>query len=441
MLTERKSLSTIASFLLILSALLFTACQGNSASNNLESADVEIPVVDIDMNVVAEGRLVPQDSVHLAFTVGGQVAEVLVEEGDTVQAGDMIARLGDREQLEANIAAAELALSLIEQDMLTIEMEVNNAELERINAKQALDSLYENWPDEAIAAQQALNDARQDVHDKERSFNYLTGTAPQFDIDTAWAQVVIAEKDLEDAEEDFEEYAHKPEDNLTRATFQGKLAQARKAYDAAVRKYNALKDPSNEFDISQAETNFAIAQTRLEQLQRDYEELVDGPDPDDIEAVEARIAAAESCIATAIGKRESIEDRLAAAKADIQAAQAALDNLDLVASINGAVVDLDLIEGEQVAAGTNVAQIADFSQWYVETDNLTEIDVVEIAVGQPVSVVFDALSDVELTGVVDSISDVFEEKRGDITYTTRIFLDDSHPLLRWGMTVAVTFEE
>ena len=334
-----------------------------------------------------------------------------------------------------------MAFSLIEQDMLTIEMEVDNAEVELLNAQQALDALHENWPDEAIAAQQALNNARQDVHDKERSFKYLTGTAAQFDIDTAWAQVVIAEKDLEDAEEDFEEYAHKPEDNLIRATYQGKLAQARKAYDAAVRKYNALKDPSNEFDISQAETNFVIAQARLEQLQSDYEELVDGPDPDDIEAVEARIAAAESCLATAIGRRESIEDRLSASKADILAAQAALDKLDLVASINGTVVDLDLIEGEQVAAGTNVTQIADFSQWYVETDNLTEIDVVEIAVGQPVSVVFDALSDVELTGVVDSISDVFEEKRGDITYTTRIVLDDSHPLLRWGMTGAVTFEE
>jgi HlyD family secretion protein len=182
-----------------------------------------------------------------------------------------------------------------------------------------------------------------------------------------------------------------------------------------VAKYNALKDPSNEFDISQAETNFVIAQ--------------------------ARLGAAESCLPTAIGRRESIEDRLAAAQADIQAAQAALDNLDLVASINGTIVDLDLIKGEQFAAGANVAQIADFSQWYVETDNLTEIDVVEIAVGQPVSVVFDALSAVELSGVVDSISDVFEEKRGDITYTTRIVLDDNHPHLRWGMTGAVTFEE
>jgi len=88
-----------------------------------------------------------------------------------------------------------------------------------------------------------------------------------------------------------------------------------------------------------------------------------------------------------------------------------------------------------------VATVADFSQWFVETDNLTEIEVVEVSVAQAVTIVPDALPDVELTGSVDSIADYFEEKRGDITYTARILVDDIEPLLRWGMTVVVTFVE
>jgi HlyD family secretion protein len=428
-------------FLLILTSLLFAACQGNSSSSSLDSANAEIPVVDIDANVVADGRLVPRDSVHLAFTVGGQVAEVLVEEGDTVQAGDVIARLGDRAQQEANITAAELELSLVEMDLLTIEMDIHNAELELLTAQQEMDTLYENWPDDAIAAQQAFNDARQALHDTERNYNNVTGTAPQFDIDTAWSQVVLAEKELEDAEEKFQEYANKPEDNLTRANYQSKLALAQKAYEAAVRQYNSLKDPANDFNISQAETSYLIAQARLEQTQVDYAKLVEGPDPDDIDVAKARIATSESRLAIANGRKDSFEDRIIAAEANIKAAQAALENLDLVASIDGTVVELDLIVGEQVAAGTNVVLVADFSQWYVETDNLTEIEVVDVAVDQQVTVIFDALSDVELTGRVDSISDVFEEKRGDITYTTRILLNDTNPLLRWGMTGVVTFEK
>lgn len=112
-----------------------------------------------------------------------------------------------------------------------------------------------------------------------------------------------------------------------------------------------------------------------------------------------------------------------------------------MATINGTIVTLDLIEGEQIAPGIPVVQIADFSAWYVETDNLTEIEVVKVATGQGTSIVPDALPDVTLTGAVDTIADVFEEKQGDVTYTARILLDEVDPRLRWGMTVVVTFEE
>jgi hypothetical protein len=40
---------------------------------------------------------------------------------------------------------------------------------------------------------------------------------------------------------------------------------------------------------------------------------------------------------------------------------------------------------------------------------------------------------------VESIDQVYEEKRGDITYTARILLDSADPRLRWGMTVSITF--
>jgi hypothetical protein len=47
----------------------------------------------------------------------------------------------------------------------------------------------------------------------------------------------------------------------------------------------------------------------------------------------------------------------------------------------------------------------------------------------------------ELAGVVETIKDLSEEKRGDVTYTVTIRLDKSDPRLRWGMTVAVAFEQ
>jgi len=407
-----------------LSALLLSAC-ASAAAQELNDPTALPPVQDFA--VVAEGRLVPNESAQLAFVSSGQVDQILVEEGDSIKSGDLIARLGNREALEANLAAAEL-------EALAANMELAAANLELLNAQKAYDDLYENWPDMAIQAEQNLTDARQAAHDAERNLGYKTGTANQFDIDTAWSQVVLAEKELEDAEEKFEPYANKPEDNLTRANYQAKLAQAQKAYDRAVKNYNALKDPSGAFEISQAESHNSVAQARLAQAQKDYDELLEGPDPDDVALAEAQIKAAEVRIATAEGRADT-------AQVNIAAAQAALENLDLVAPFDGTIVDLNLILGEQVTPGNPVVTLVDFSQWYIETDNLTEIEVVDVAVGQIVSIVPDALPEVTLSGTVEAIGDFFVEKRGDVTYTARILVDKIDPRMRWGMTVVVTFEE
>jgi HlyD family secretion protein len=401
--------------LLIILAILFPALILASCDSIGATATEEptaIPVVD-DFTVVAEGRLVPNESVELSFVVAGRVTEILVEEGDSVKAGDVIARLGDREQLETNLANANLELDTAELELLTVQQD-----------KQVL---YDNWPTDATAAQETLKDARQELYDTERTYNYRVSPSDQTDIDVAWSTVVLAEDELDKAKEDFEPYENKPADNKPRARYQSLLAEAQGEYDDAVRKYNSLVDPSSEFEINQALVGFNIAQARLEQAEKDYNELIDGPDPDDLALADARI--------------ESAETRITAAQANIAAAQAALDDLDLLATFDGTIVDLNLLVGEQVSSGAPVVTLVDFSQWYVETDNLTEIEVVDVTVGQSVTVIPDALIGVELSGSVESIGDFFEEKRGDVTYTARILLDEVDPLLRWGMTVVVTFVE
>jgi hypothetical protein len=85
--------------------------------------------------------------------------------------------------------------------------------------------------------------------------------------------------------------------------------------------------------------------------------------------------------------------------------------------------------------------VADFSQWLVQTTDLTEIDVVNLQEGQPVTVSLDAIPEAQLTGEILSIGQTFAENQGDIVYEVTILLTDTHPAMRWGMTAAVTFNE
>ena len=60
--------------------------------------------------VVAEAEVVPLRYASLSFVSSGVIEEVYFEEGDLIEAGQILAVLEGREHLEAAVAAAELEL-------------------------------------------------------------------------------------------------------------------------------------------------------------------------------------------------------------------------------------------------------------------------------------------------------------------------------------------
>lgn len=188
------------------------------------------------------------------------------------------------------------------------------------------------------------------------------------------------------------------------------VTDAENELDKAQARYDADKSTENELELNAANNALTLSQAAYDKLQEN-----DGLDPD-------LLAAAES--------------RDAAAKAALENAQNALV---LTSPLSGTVAGVNLQVGQWVSAFNPVMSVADQSVWVVKTDNLTELEVVDVKVGQSVNVTLDALHDLALTGSVVSINPQFEEKRGDITYTVTIKLEQTDPQMRWGMTGAVEF--
>ena len=126
---------------------------------------------------------------------------------------------------------------------------------------------------------------------------------------------------------------------------------------------------------------------------------------------------------------------------DTAGTRAALANAEVRSPFPGVITDLNLKVGEFASSGQPVITVADNTQWVVKTTDLTEIDVVKISEGQPVTVTLDALPDVELEGNVFSISQNYSENQGDVVYEVTVLLTDSDPAMRWGMTAVVKFLE
>lgn len=380
----------------LLAALPFLVAACNAAPFvQATSEPTPLPLV-VDEGVAStEGRLVPLRSSELAYLNGGELGELLVNEGDQVAEGDALAHLAQREQLEAALSQAQLEL---------------------VSAQQELDSLNETAGLSREQSRQAWLEARTALNQAQIALNDLDTEETQQELDDLNMEVQDARDELDDAEEELERVQDLDPDNAAREDAQTAYDDAQRAYNQAVYDRDALRN-----ELDQARQAVDMAEASVEDAQRAVDERSDGPDPDELALAEARLAAAE---------------------AQVAAAQSSLDQSRLIAPYPATVVDLhDLEPGEILAPRQTVVTLADFSAWRVETSDLTELDVVNVEPGQQVRVAPDALPDLELIGVVESISQNYTERSGDILYTVRIRLEESDPRLRWGMTVNAVFED
>jgi HlyD family secretion protein len=246
---------------------------------------------------------------------------------------------------------------------------------------------------ELAAAQQALND--------------LKNTAGS-DL----AQTVIDLKDATEKLDRAENYLHylQTSQRIPQTDTRVILVQTWKGYHYEYKIKN-FKGPAPKDWIIEAGNDLALKKARFDELQRAYDRMKDGVDIEQLALLETRL----------------------------DTAQAGLAAFSVVAPFDGVVADLNAEVGDSIHAGELAVTIADFSDWVVKTTDVTEIDVVYVAEGQPVSVAFDAFPDVELKGVVLSVGQTYSENQGDVVYEVAILLKDTHPALRWGMTASVTF--
>jgi multidrug resistance efflux pump len=293
------------------------------------------------------------------------------------------------------------------------------ANLEQLSAQVALDQLNENLPDAQTEALQAVTAARDEVRDAERQLNSLNTPAEDIDVESAWATVVLAGDKLEKARKDFAPYENKSDENGIRAALFNKLAAAQNVYDDALRRYNNLKGISgSDFDRSQAEAKLQIAQSRLELAEQKYAELQDGPDPSEVSLAEERIKQAQ---------------------AQIDAGQAALANLELRAPFAGTVAEMDIHSGEWVLPGQTILVLADLDNLRVDTSDLSERDIPQVEIGQPVTVYIEALNQ-EVSGRVSEIAPLADTLGGDVIYKATLDLNTNPPGLRPGMSVEIRFD-
>ncbi|MCF0150374.1 MAG: efflux RND transporter periplasmic adaptor subunit [Firmicutes bacterium] len=108
--------------------------------------------------------------------------------------------------------------------------------------------------------------------------------------------------------------------------------------------------------------------------------------------------------------------------------QDALDNYTIKSPIYGTIVDKSYKTGDKLSAGKSMCTIYDLS--YLEIIlNVDELDILQIAVGQPVTIAADAVEGEEYKGIVTKVSVAGTTYNGATTYPVTIRIDEFEKLL------------
>jgi HlyD family secretion protein len=341
----------------------------------------------------AQGYITPVRYADLSFRTSGRVAQVLVAEGDQVKAGQPLVKLEDAD-LKAALAAAQ-------------------ADLQRAQKGAR--------PEEIAQVQASVDIAKAQLDLAQINLDRFQNSARGVQLASAQAEVARAAADLQVAQSSYDALVLGPGHGIpTDANAPGR----------GLGKYEELK--REQLSVTQAD--YQAAQKKLVQAKADAGTTAQTLQ-DNVAVAKAQLEAAQAQLD--LTKAGSTAEQIDALKARVAQAQAALDEATLVAPFDGVIAELDVNLGEVTGLGNSVISIEDATQWQVDTDDLSEVDVVGVKPGDQVSITVDALPGVTLNGTVTSITPRSAIKRGDVTYTVGVAISNPDPRLRWGMTAYV----
>ena len=359
--------------------------------------------------VDGSGSLAPQSELAVSFASGGEVVEVLVDVGDEIEAGDIIARLDDVDTRKS-LADAEL--------------QVQQAEVSLASSQLKLDELLEWEPDaSAVKLAQANLNAAQADYDKVRASNARAGdelTSVKVKLDQALRALYDAQEDYDSAFDPGREWELGDRFRSTRLENEREAAtnallRAQEDVAIAQANYNLQVAGISDSDVKNAWSKVVSAEVSLEREQT-------GPDEDEIESAHIQV--------------QQSEISLAQTRLKLESAQRTLADTELTAPVDGTITELNLKVGQMAGSGQSAFILADLTTLVVDI-GLDEGDIAQISLGQETLVTLDAFDDVELRGKITAIAPTADVQAGVVLYPVTVALDPTDLPVRAGMTADV----
>jgi len=368
---------------------------------------VQLELAKPEVGGLTASGFIEAEEINIAPELGGRVVELLVDEGDEVEAGQVLVRL-DGTLLEAQIEAAQAALDVARAGLAQAlagarPEQIRQAEATLAQAKAARDGTYQAWQDTI-----AIRDNPQELDAQ---------------IAQARAQVTAAEAGVAQA------VALKDAAEIANDAFQEGMEKLAEAQEEISKIPEPLRPslPGIQLDfhlipnaywkswvgVNTAQAGLDGARAALSDLyaMRSNPQELNAQ----VDAVEAEYRAAEAAVHKAQAQLDALhagatEEEIATVEAQVEQAQAALaallvlrDKLTIAAPVGGLVLECSIHEGELATPGATLLTLGDLDKVtltvYVPEDRLGQV-----LIGQQVEVRVDSFPERRFMGAVVSIA-------------------------------------
>jgi HlyD family secretion protein len=401
----------------------------------------------------------------LVFTAQGTVAEVKVQEGDTVKKGDLLAILDTRpfdnalHQAEAALAAAKAQEAALTEAPKAADAAAARAQLAQAQA--ALQQVRQGpkeqdlrTADAAVAlAETNLQSTRDGLSMAKTSAEAQVKLAVET-LTQAQARYAQAKNNYERARETGKDPINpsKGTDPTTGKDIPNKVndAQLENYYASFVQAEAAMKQA--ELAVQQAVVaaeqarkaevlGIQAAEDQLTQARAAAEKLRLPPDRAQLAAAQAGVAQAQAAQARILPDPSDAQKAIASsgvaqAEAGLELAKLNREHAEIRAPFDGIVAELNIDPGDPSATGGDPAiRLVDVSTLRLEVQ-ISDVDIGRVSVGQQASIIVDSVPDKVYTGKVTYIAPTATAIGTLRTYLIRIAIDDQTGL-RAGMSARV----
>ena len=397
--SNRTKNSRVRTWIFIVIAVVVVAVIGVSVLNkrNTNTATTQYQTVQAEKGTLtatvgATGTVRSNQTAVLTWQNTGTIGIVNVKPGDQIITGGVL----------ASLLLAPVTQSTLETALVT-----------------AQENLAQLTSPEAIAnAKLAVTTAQTNVTNAQIALNNQQYWQNASLIQNYYANYVIAKANLDKAQAAYDN-AHVGQyiNNSNEAAAYNSLYTAQQAYNNAHYYYSLYSQPPTQNQRDQTQANLDLANATLKNAQIYLAVLNGGEAPAD-------------ATGTALLKYEQ-------AQLAVQTAQENLDAAKLTAPFNATITDVSGMVGDQVSPGTQAFRIDDLSQMKVDVQ-VSEVDINNVQVGQPVTLTFDAISGKTYNGKVTEVAQTGDSVQGAVDFTVTVVLTDPDASVKPGMTAAVT---